>query len=657
MALDALDADDLTQLVEASSLSLEPADAHVLAERVHELTEGVPLFATEVVTTLAGTFTDLPTGGVAAMGTDIPRTLASLVDRRLRSAGGEAQALSEVCAVVGETPSTDVVCELAASTDAPGSAESVLDGLDRLVDHGILREVPGGHAFAHGSFRRCVVDGMRAGRRQRLHASARDLLTRRGAPPAEIAHHAEAAGPLTTPADLADAFGAAGVDALGRGAFADARGFFERQVELVEGADLAAAWLAVGDAAGRAGDLGALKGASLRAIDESLACNGPEDVLVSAAYSACIFGDGLGVDGGVLEAVTRAEAGAPSQRARAALRASAGYHLAMWGAPRAEAQAQLADARSVAPSSLDPELEGHLCFAEGIAGLGDPDLAARRTGIARLEELDAGDPARPHFGRMIRLRCLLGLSEGRFDAVAADLDLLEDLAEETGSWLYRSDALRWRTALAIASGDGDWVREHLDEQSELSGDALAGRAFADTQRMLQAWLEVDPSVFAYLDPLTAALDGLDPCGTDRRLVDLIRLVALVEAGREAEAVAEYDAMDPATDLAAAASRRAAAELALNAWLAARLGRLDHAAAIEAALQPACGQLVVLSWGECLVGSFDGYLALLRSASDGRCDDDAFAAAVALETSLGDHRGATRTRASWTWARDRFGGAA
>jgi hypothetical protein len=565
--------------------------------------------------------------------------LAGLVARRLEGVAPTTRRLASCAAVLGDQLDPHVLAAMCGDASVP----DVLGALDDLVRAGLLVETANGHTFVHGAFRRAVLDQVRSGERQLLHAAALRALQAGSAPAAERIHHAEGASALVDAAVLEAELAAAASAAHDRGAFADAAAFHERRLALVAPDQLAAVRLAVADASGRAGDLAALKRWGVAALDAARAHGAPERVVAEAVARIAVFGDGFGVDREVLAAADAAIDLVDTEQARATLLVARAYHQAMWGAPRSTVGGELAIARRALPSDPMPELVGSLRFAEGIAGLGDPHLAARFETVARLLAVDGGDPAAPHRGRALRLRCLVEMSAGDLEGLRATLKEITVEAEATGSWLYRSDAIRWGIAATIASGDRAAASAAIDDLEHVGGSPLAGRAFAGTQRMLLQWLDGDPApAIAYLDAMRSVLPAHDPCGTDRRLVDLLRLVALIEAGKAPAAEVQYRELAPWADLDAAACRRYAAELTLCAELAGRFGHAEVAPDLIERLEPFGGQLVVLSWGECLLGSFDGYLADLCSLVSGDVDEVGFDRALEVERRAGDLMSARRT---------------
>jgi hypothetical protein len=82
-----------------------------------------------------------------------------------------------------------------------------------------------------------------------------------------------------------------------------------------------------------------------------------------------------------------------------------------------------------------------------------------------------------------------------------------------------------------------------------------------------------------------------------------------------------------------------------AQLAADIPLRDVAADLLTRLEPFCGQLVVLSWGETILGAADRYVATVRSAVTGTVDHAGFEAARTVEERAGATIAVARTEAA------------
>ncbi|RYE87284.1 MAG: hypothetical protein EOO75_14680, partial [Myxococcales bacterium] len=215
------------QLLLHAAGSPEALPEAVLAELVQR-TDGVPLFVEEMGRLLARR-------RLASPGSDAASLLASLVSAApsLRDSLtarldrlGEARALVELAAVLGNDFARDDLRELAGS---PGF-DARLQG---LLDEGIVqpRGLPGVLAFRHALLRDAAYEAL--GRDERRHAHGRAaavLAARGGARPELLAHHLAEAGQLIPASALLIQ---AGQDALERAANAEAVAHFRRGAEVL----------------------------------------------------------------------------------------------------------------------------------------------------------------------------------------------------------------------------------------------------------------------------------------------------------------------------------------------------------------------------------------------------------------------------------------
>jgi hypothetical protein len=394
-----LESSHIAELLAHADLTAEPPRIRKVASLIHQVTSGIPLFVSDVVTTLGATHDELPSPDDIAPA--IPETVRTLVAGRLTTAGADAAAIAEACAVLTDPFGPQLVNALIPER----SAREVLVGLDALVDAGLLQEGPVGYGFVHATFRHAIDTSMRSGRRQTLHASAFRALERTTAPPAVLAHHSESAGSLVPNADVLRQLDHAGTDAVGRGAFLDAARFFGRAVERTDvgAATLAPALVAHADALWRAGDITAAKAVAA----EVLALAGHPDltdrVLADAVVIHCWFGAGYGLDPSSI-AAAEAALGAlsdPEQRARVFV--AAAFQHATWGSPLDVALDAVAAANASLPQPCPPALAADALLAESQALLGTPDLARRERQADELLELGRSRSSWRDVGRAMRM--------------------------------------------------------------------------------------------------------------------------------------------------------------------------------------------------------------------------------------------------------------
>jgi DNA-binding SARP family transcriptional activator len=630
---------DVADLLARSPLTGDADRQEEVATVIHRSTSGVPLFVADAVGLLVDAHHALPEP--AEVGAAIPETVRTLVGRRLGSAGPGAVEVVEACAVLTDPFAPEVVQHL-----VPDQAmAAVLDALDQLADVGLLQPGDDGWGFQHVAFRHAVVGEMRSGRRQMLHAAAHQAFRRAGASPAVLVHHAETAGPMVARLDLLADLHAAAEDARSRGAFVDAATFLGRAVVLSEARDRAPLHVAHADALWRAGDISSAKAIAAEVV--ALGADGevPDHVLADAVVLHGTFGAGYGVDRTSLAAADAALAVVEDPVQRARLRIVAAYQHGTWGSPQPIALEAIELAKAELPDPCPDDVVAELLFTEAQALLGSPDLARRRAVVDDLVALGHRTGSWREVGRGLRMRAFVLMSAGDLDGLDRTLDEVLDVAERTGSWLYRADAWRWRIAAALARGDDASALAGIEELERIAASPLAGRAFTGSQRPIRHWTlgEHDRSL-EQVEQLRSGLpdDPLD--APDRRMIDLFRLLLLAELGRRDEAEAELQRLAPHRTLPQASCRRYVAELALTADLAATFALDDAMPELIGRLEPFSGQLLVLSWGEVVLGSADRYLAELRSLRDGVLDDAGFARALQVEERAGAATAAARTKA-------------
>ncbi len=575
-----------------------------VAGHVLDVTSGVPLFVADVVAHMDPSTVERGGEDVAPQ---VPETARTIVDRRLTEAGADALPVAHLAAVLSDPIATDVLADLLPEV----ALAEVLDALDRLAAVGILREGPAGPVFAHGAFRTAVVDDIPAGRRQVLHAAVFRRLGEGEAPPAVLAHHAESAGRLVSDPQAASALRRAGAEAAERGAFVDAADFYGRAVERTPPGERSSARVAHADALWRAGDLATAKAVAVTVADTASSdpARASEASWVDAVVLHGTIGAGYGPDEDSIRLVGDALAQVRDPGARARLHVARAYHHAAWGSPAGVAHDAIHQAREAVPQPCPPELAADLGFAEGLSLLDSPDLEARRASAEDLIALGRHHDAWRTVGRGLRLRGMVHLSAGELDELDRTVDDLIGVAERTGSWMYESDAWRWRAARALALDDLAGLAAAIGELERLAASPLAGWVMVGTQKVLLQRARGDlEGTLAMVDGLRGSLPDTTPWQTDRRLADLYRLDILAAMGRIDEVAAELAALAPYDELDRCSCRRYPAELALTARAVAVVGGAEHAEALARRLLPFAGQHVVLGWGEGIIGTFDRCVA-------------------------------------------------
>ena len=175
-----------------STTGVEPAPA--LVDRLHERTEGNPLFAGEFVRVLLDEGR-LDSGADRGWSVAVPGNVQAVIERRLAPLSGACREVLRVAAVIGRDFRLDVLQSAVAGGTSAGQppvsttellaeaeAAQVIDGLDGS----------GRCRFAHALIREMLFEELGASRRQQLHRAVGESIERRfGADEAltELAYH------------------------------------------------------------------------------------------------------------------------------------------------------------------------------------------------------------------------------------------------------------------------------------------------------------------------------------------------------------------------------------------------------------------------------------------------------------------------------------
>lgn len=214
-----------TAALAARLLGRRPAPA--LAATLHELTEGLPLFITELAGALEGHTGQCEDGIELAPGADLPlpETLRDAVLLRLAGLPEPALRLLRFAAVAGREFDLSLVLDLAGGAD----------GYELLLERGLLIEPePGRGAFRHALAREAIYGDISWVQRRTLHRQVAGRLHGIGAP-LLVAHHWLAA---EEPERAREALLAAAAEACAIHAYRDAASAAQRAIELwPEGVD------------------------------------------------------------------------------------------------------------------------------------------------------------------------------------------------------------------------------------------------------------------------------------------------------------------------------------------------------------------------------------------------------------------------------------
>ncbi len=160
---------DLPPLTPAAVAALASAHAGADPERLHRVTGGNPFFVTEALSSGAA---------------EVPETVRDAVLARVARLDETGQRALEVVALAGARAEVALVGELLATG---------LAALDEPLSRGLVRQVGDDVVFRHELARLAVQAEVPAGRAVHVHRRLLAALERRGADPARLAHHAEAA--------------------------------------------------------------------------------------------------------------------------------------------------------------------------------------------------------------------------------------------------------------------------------------------------------------------------------------------------------------------------------------------------------------------------------------------------------------------------------
>lgn len=187
LALRGLAHEDVAHLVELISGA---APAPRLVAAIHRMSEGNPLFVTELVRLLSaqrmlrelGPGDELPT----------PQGIGEVIARHAAMLSRDAQTTLAIASVIGREFDPNVVSEI-----SDVASKSVRDQCDEAAGARLIEQSPdraGCLRFAHALVRNTLYDQLPPAERARLHGAIGDALERRGSrmpdvPASELAHH------------------------------------------------------------------------------------------------------------------------------------------------------------------------------------------------------------------------------------------------------------------------------------------------------------------------------------------------------------------------------------------------------------------------------------------------------------------------------------
>ena len=524
-----------------------------LSARVHALTDGNPLFVSELGRLLAE---DVAAGTLIddRWPREVPPTVRALVRRRLGRLEPSTRAVLHAAAVVGrEFP----VAVVAAMVRAP--AITCLDELEAAQRAGLVEAsgVRGRQRFVHALIRDAVNADLPSSEQALLHRACADALEAavdREVQPAAIAGH-RAAAELVVPTDQrdpADALRAAhwaaraAEDAMRRLAWEEAVRLRRLALDLGGSAigDLERCELLLGlaHALGRSGDFAASLAACRRAAQLARTVDRP-DLLAEAAMVLQGVGDAVlsrGLQRLAEEALDVLGDGGASTRSRL-LAQLAEAHLYQHDERRADIRSRESLSEADAAGERDTLLIA--LRARRLATL-SPDRSDETLELAdRVLDLVSVSGPRDvrhafwaHVWR-IQVWCV----RGRLDLIANELEQLAVSADELQEPITTAQLLRFHAILASARGrftDALEMAERAHAAMLRTGQTVADGQHAGFRCSVGRFVGYTPDL---ADALALPPDAAGPFAGMGRARSALALAGL---GRGSEATVEYRRLDP-----------------------------------------------------------------------------------------------------------------
>ncbi|MEY2461176.1 MAG: hypothetical protein QOG30_3006, partial [Acidimicrobiaceae bacterium] len=206
-------------------------------DEVHTLTNGNPLFALAISSSMADRSDAAPVGGAAF---ELPESVHAILGRQLAQLNDSSLAFLQAAAILGTTFEVDVAAAL-----ADASFDVVEDALDAGERHLIVREHSAGalhlYEFNHALVASALTGQLTAIRRRRLHAGAARFVSSAamvdGDRISRVAHHAAQAGNALLPLESIAAFREAAWHARDRMALHEAIRWLELARGLLDAVD------------------------------------------------------------------------------------------------------------------------------------------------------------------------------------------------------------------------------------------------------------------------------------------------------------------------------------------------------------------------------------------------------------------------------------
>jgi len=229
--LGGLDEDGVAQLIRAREPSVASA---ALAARLHEVTDGNPLFVAESLRLLADEGVLGDPVGLREHTFTLPDGLRDTILARLSAVPDDVRGVLDVAAVIGRDFGLDVLAE-ACGTSPEGTREVI----DRAVALRLVREadpLAARFAFRHGAVRESLYSQVSSRRRAECHGLVAQALEQHGREvhTSELAHHWIGAAPVVGPRRGLDAARTAADEAMASLAYARAAEFHAAALAALE---------------------------------------------------------------------------------------------------------------------------------------------------------------------------------------------------------------------------------------------------------------------------------------------------------------------------------------------------------------------------------------------------------------------------------------
>jgi AAA ATPase domain len=633
LPLRGLGRDDVATMMRARGGS---GDA-LLAAALHRRTNGNPFFVDGLLA--------LDADELVAEGR-LPSGVRDAIRRRVEPIGEQAMGVLGAAAVIGFEPT---LATLSLATGLPGS--ELLGRLEEARREGLIDELRGAPEptlrFPHALVRDTVYEDLPAVRRAELHREVALALERRAAgaatpPLAEIAHHHVRAVPVAGPEPAREYAARAAERALVLSAWEDAAGHGEVALRMHElcppdderRCDLL---LALGRARTRAGDIQGARGTLLEAIALARSLPAVRRLALAAVELGAVGLPPGDVDEEIVAVLEEALAALDERPTllRAAVLARLAVQL-YWSDSALRREAVVAEARAIVADLDDPapalEIRAQLHLATS-----GPETPARLQTLEQLVALAVrfGDPEAEAQLRVWRVAALL--QTGDLRTAAADVEAFAGLSERMGQPRWEWYVPLLRGVLALVAGRIGEAERLRNEAGELGLPVHGSMAPLLLGAMLVATRWTERALGDLVDPVTALADA-HPSQPAWRCV---RVAALVDAGRAAEARAEIDGLVGPDGLRLRLDTTWLSSTALLADAVARLGDPTTAAILRDALLPYADLNATLPSGA-FVGPVRRHLGALSTAM-GEPDVALEHLAIAREAA---ERGGMRAMEAW-----------